>query len=96
MQSFAALGVSAPVVQALAARGITQPFPIQARVTEDVLAGRDVLASSPTGSGKTLAFAVPIVQRTARSDASPSALVLVPRGDGELDVGAPARYLPLA
>jgi superfamily II DNA/RNA helicase len=77
-QSFAALGVSAPVVQALAARGITQPFAIQAHVTADVLAGRDVLASSPTGSGKTLAFAVPIVDRIAATDRRPAALILAP------------------
>ncbi len=77
-QTFAALGVSAPVVQALAARGITTPFAIQARVTEDVLAGRDVLASAPTGSGKTLAFAVPIVDRIEATDRRPSALILAP------------------
>jgi superfamily II DNA/RNA helicase len=77
-KSFAALGVSAPVVQALAARGITKPFAIQERVTADVLAGRDVLASSPTGSGKTLAFAVPIADRIEATDRRPSALVLAP------------------
>ena len=77
-QSFAALGVSAPVAQALAARGITIPFPIQARVTADVLAGHDVLASSPTGSGKTLAFAVPIVDRIEATDRRPAALILAP------------------
>ena len=77
-QSFAALGVSAPVVQALAARGITTPFAIQERVTSDVLAGHDVLASSPTGSGKTLAFAVPIVDRIEATDRRPAALILAP------------------
>ncbi|HEX8121041.1 MAG TPA: DEAD/DEAH box helicase [Solirubrobacteraceae bacterium] len=77
-QSFAALGVSAPVVKALAARGITEPFAIQERVVADVLAGHDVLASSPTGSGKTLAFAVPIVDRIEATDRRPAALVLAP------------------
>ena len=77
-QSFAALGVSAPVVQALAARGITKPFAIQERVTADVLAGHDVLASSPTGSGKTLAFAVPIADRIEATDRRPAALILAP------------------
>jgi superfamily II DNA/RNA helicase len=77
-QSFAALGVSAPVVKALAARGITTPFAIQERVVADVLAGHDVLASSPTGSGKTLAFAVPIVDRIEATDRRPSALILAP------------------
>jgi superfamily II DNA/RNA helicase len=77
-QSFAGLGVSKPVAGALADRGITQPFPIQQLVIADVLAGHDVLASSPTGSGKTLAFAVPMVDRIAADKARPSALVLAP------------------
>jgi superfamily II DNA/RNA helicase len=77
-QSFRELGVSAPVVQALAARSIHKPFPIQALALPDALAGLDVLAKSPTGSGKTLAFALPIAERIATSDPRPSALVLVP------------------
>ena len=77
-QSFHELGVSAHIAQQLAARDIHIPFPIQARVLPDALAGRDILAKSPTGSGKTLAFALPIVQRLERGGACPSALVLVP------------------
>src|SRR5919109_1280646 len=76
--SFRELGVSRPVVDALAARSIRTPFRIQELVLPDALAGLDVLAKSPTGSGKTLAFAVPIVERTTRNDPRPSALVLVP------------------
>jgi ATP-dependent Lhr-like helicase len=53
--SFAALGVSPEVEQALAVRGITEPFRIQTLVVPDALAGRDVLGQAPTGSGKTLA-----------------------------------------
>ena len=52
-QSFAALGVPEPLVAALAARGITTPFPIQADTLPDTLAGRDVLGRGKTGSGKT-------------------------------------------
>jgi ATP-dependent RNA helicase RhlE len=77
-KSFRELGVSSPVVDALAARSIHRPFRIQELVLPDALAGLDVLARSPTGSGKTLAFAVPIVERTTPRDACPSALVLVP------------------
>jgi len=77
-QSFSALGVSVQLEQALAERGIEQPFPIQELVLPDALAGRDVLAKSPTGSGKTLAFALPIVARVSRSRSQPAALVLVP------------------
>ena len=75
--SFRELGVSAPVVDVLAARSIHAPFRIQTLVLPDALAGLDVLARSPTGSGKTLAFALPIVERTD-AGGRPSALVLVP------------------
>ncbi|MFP5376577.1 MAG: hypothetical protein ACLGIO_07340 [Acidimicrobiia bacterium] len=40
--TFAALGVSDDLVAALAAQGITEPFPIQALTLPDALAGRDV------------------------------------------------------
>jgi ATP-dependent RNA helicase RhlE len=76
--SFAALGVSLPIVRALSRRGIEYPFPIQSLVLPDALSGRDVLAMSRTGSGKTLAFAIPVVQRGSVSKAKPTALVLVP------------------
>jgi superfamily II DNA/RNA helicase len=70
--------VSQPVVAALAARSIHEPFSIQALVLPDALAGLDVLAKSPTGSGKTLAFALPIAERVELRDGKPSVLVLVP------------------
>jgi len=77
-QSFADLGVSAPVVKALAKRGITEPFQIQTLVVPDALTGDDVLAKSPTGSGKTLAFGLPLVERTLPKHGPASALILVP------------------
>jgi len=77
-QSFAELGVSRPVVAALAERGISEPFAIQQLVVRDVLDGRDVLAKSPTGSGKTLAFAIPIIERIEGANRGPAALVLAP------------------
>jgi len=77
-QSFRELGVSPRVVDALVAGSIHHPFPIQARILPDALAGLDVLAKSPTGSGKTLAFGIPIVERTSKGDRRPSTLVLVP------------------
>ena len=48
-KSFADLGVSRPVVGALAERGIHEPFAVQTLVIKDVLDGHDVLAQSPTG-----------------------------------------------
>ena len=67
-QTFSALGVSAEVEQALAARGIARavPYPVARRPGR--ARGRDVLGKSPTGSGKTLAFALPIVERVTAGD----------------------------
>jgi superfamily II DNA/RNA helicase len=77
-QSFADLGVSDAVAGALSRRGIDRPFPVQRAVLADVLAGHDVLVSSPTGSGKTLAFGIPILERVDAGQRGPSALVLAP------------------
>src|SRR5438105_9653250 len=93
-QSFRELGVSAPVVAALAARQIHKPFSIQELALPDALRGLDVLVRSPTGSGKTLAFVLPIVERTDPADAQPSALVLVPTR--ELAAQVTAEFQPLA
>src|SRR3954454_19465575 len=77
--TFAGLGVSAPLVDALAAQGITEPFPIQALTIADALAGRDVLGKAKTGSGKTLAFGVPLLDTIGRAGpCRPHGLVPVP------------------
>ncbi|MCB0950846.1 MAG: DEAD/DEAH box helicase, partial [Mycobacterium sp.] len=80
-QSFADLGVPAPLVRVLAERGITEPFPIQSATLPDALAGRDVLGRGKTGSGKTLAFSLPLVAKLAGRRGRPSrpaGLVLAP------------------
>lgn len=79
--SFAAAGVPAPLVAALAAAGITAPFPIQAATLPDALAGRDILGRGQTGSGKTLGFCIPLAAGLAdgyTSACRPRGLVLVP------------------
>jgi ATP-dependent RNA helicase RhlE len=76
--SFADLGISQPVVRALARRGITKPFPVQQLVVRDALAGHDLLVQSPTGSGKTLAFGIPLVENLQPSAGHTAALVLAP------------------
>jgi ATP-dependent RNA helicase RhlE len=77
-EDFAALGVSAGVIEVLAKAGIDAPFNIQTLALPDALAGLDILGKAPTGSGKTLAFSLPIVERTEPGDRRPAALVLVP------------------
>jgi ATP-dependent RNA helicase RhlE len=100
--TFSTLGVSEPIVEALRARGIERPFPIQTMVIGDAAAGSDILAKSPTGSGKTLAFAIPIVERLSRDDLAPAALVLVPTRElaqqvtEQFESLAPARGMTVA
>jgi superfamily II DNA/RNA helicase len=97
--SFAELGTSGSVVDALAARSIEQPFPIQEMVIRDALAGHDLLVQSPTGSGKTLAFGIPLVDLISSRKGGPQGLVLAPTRElagqivDELDSLARARGL---
>ncbi|WP_031084139.1 DEAD/DEAH box helicase, partial [Streptomyces sp. NRRL WC-3549] len=81
VRAFADLGLPAPLLAALGAEGVTEPFPIQAATLPNALAGRDVLGRGRTGSGKTLAFGLALLARTAGRRAEgrrPLALVLVP------------------
>ncbi|EUA86891.1 DEAD/DEAH box helicase family protein [Mycobacterium ulcerans str. Harvey] len=69
------------LIEVLAARGISHPFPIQIETLPDTLGGRDVLGRGKTGSGRTLAFSLPMVSRLAgrpRRPARPTGLVLAP------------------
>jgi ATP-dependent RNA helicase RhlE len=77
-ESFADLGVSRPILGALAKRGINEPFAVQKLCIADVLDGRDVLVQSPTGSGKTLAFGIPMVERIQAEARRPAGLILAP------------------
>ena len=79
--TFAAAGVPASLVEALARTGIVTPFPIQAATLPDALAGHDILGQGQTGSGKTLGFSIPLAARLAggfTSACRPRGLVLVP------------------
>jgi superfamily II DNA/RNA helicase len=102
LKSFADLGISNPVVGALAARDITRPFPVQQLVVSDALAGHDLLVQSPTGSGKTLAFGIPMVDSIKPGSGDLAALVLAPTRElasqivDELDSIARARNLRIA
>jgi superfamily II DNA/RNA helicase len=93
-QSFADLGVSRAVTDALTKAGIDSPFAIQRDVIGDVLQGRDVLVKSPTGSGKTLAFGIPLVDRTRAEGPRPAVLILAPTR--ELVTQIVAQLTPIA
>jgi ATP-dependent RNA helicase RhlE len=59
------LGLSKPLLDALAAKDYTQATPIQSKAIPTVLTGRDLLGIAQTGTGKTAAFMLPSLQRLA-------------------------------
>ena len=64
--SFTTLGLSAPILSALAEKGYETPSPIQAQAIPAVLEGKDVMAAAQTGTGKTAGFTLPILERLSR------------------------------
>jgi len=78
---FADLGLSEPVLKAVAEAGYTTPTPIQAQAIPIVLMGRDVLGTAQTGTGKTAGFTLPLIDILAGGRARarmPRALILEP------------------
>ncbi len=75
---FRELGLSPPLLEALAAVGYETPSPIQAQTIPLLLSGSDLLGQAQTGTGKTAAFALPVLARIDLRRASLQALVLVP------------------
>ena len=75
--TFSSLGLSEPIVRAVAELGYTEPTPIQREAIPVVLSGRDLLAAAQTGTGKTAGFVLPILERlmsaSARSAPQPAA-----------------------
>jgi ATP-dependent RNA helicase RhlE len=68
MTTFADLGLSQPVLQALDMKGYNTPTPIQAQAIPAVLKGRDLLGIAQTGTGKTAAFMLPSIDRLREAD----------------------------
>jgi ATP-dependent RNA helicase DDX41 len=61
IKSFKDMRFPDPVLEALRAKGIRKPTPIQIQGIPAVLAGRDLIGIAFTGSGKTLVFTLPMV-----------------------------------
>ena len=61
--SFTSLGLSEPLLRAVAEQGYETPSPIQAQAIPAVLTGRDIMAAAQTGTGKTAGFTLPLLQR---------------------------------
>ncbi|WOF24453.1 DEAD/DEAH box helicase [Microbacterium betulae] len=79
MTSFAELGIDQDIVDALAAKGIVDTFPIQEQTIPLSLPGQDVIGQAKTGTGKTFGFGIPVVQRIgANPEPGVKALIVVP------------------
>jgi ATP-dependent RNA helicase RhlE len=63
--SFDSLGLSAPILEAVAKQGYDQPSPVQAQAIPAILQGRDVMAAAQTGTGKTAGFTLPLLEMLA-------------------------------
>jgi superfamily II DNA/RNA helicase len=107
LPDFADLGVQPAIVEALAAVGITHPFPIQAMTLPVALSGHDIIGQAKTGTGKTLGFGIPVLQQVSgpgekgwddlQVPGKPQALVVVPTRElavqvaGDIDAAAKLR-----
>ena len=79
--TFAELGLSPKVLEAVTSSGYTTPTPIQAQAIPQVLARKDVLGIAQTGTGKTAAFTLPMLTLLEQGRARarmPRTLILEP------------------
>ncbi|HXD23743.1 MAG TPA: DEAD/DEAH box helicase [Gemmatimonadaceae bacterium] len=76
--TFADLGLTAPMLKALADAGYKSPTPIQAQAVPLALKGRDLIGLAMTGTGKTAAFVIPIIERLLGGPRRTRALILTP------------------
>jgi ATP-dependent RNA helicase DeaD len=78
MATFAELGLSTPLLEALDHLGYESPTPIQEQAIPELLAGHDVIGQAQTGTGKTAAFGLPLLQYVETDLEEVQALVLTP------------------
>ncbi len=90
--TFRTLGALPALAEALEAKGITTPFPIQELTIPVALTGTDLIGQAKTGTGKTLAFGIPLLQRTVAPD-EPGYLDVVEAGKPQALVICPTREL---
>jgi ATP-dependent RNA helicase RhlE len=89
--SFADLGLSAPILEAVAEKGYDTPSPIQLQAIPAVIEGKDVMAAAQTGTGKTAGFTLPILELLSKGELAQAnqarALILTPTRELAAQVG---------
>jgi ATP-dependent RNA helicase DeaD len=78
MSTFAELGLSKPLLEALVHLGYEAPTPIQEQAIPALLEGKDVIGQAQTGTGKTAAFGLPMLEFVDPEEAAVQGLVLTP------------------
>ena len=99
MNTFEALGVSEPLLKAVADMGFEQPMPVQEKVIPHLLnSDTDIVALAQTGTGKTAAFGLPVLQRIDIHNHTTQALILSPTRELCLQIAGDladfSKYLP--
>ena len=64
--SFADLGLSTPILEAIKQQNYDTPSAIQIESIPSIIKGRDVMAAAQTGTGKTAAFTLPLLERLSK------------------------------
>jgi len=86
---FADLGLSEPILKAVAEKGYRSPTPVQEQAIPVILRGQDVLGCAQTGTGKTAGFILPMLDILANARARarmPRGLILEPTRELALQV----------
>ncbi|TWX65766.1 DEAD/DEAH box helicase [Colwellia sp. C1TZA3] len=65
---FSQLGLSNPIVNAIADLNYRQPTDIQKQAIPVILSGKDVIAAAQTGTGKTASFVLPLLEKLSAAD----------------------------
>jgi ATP-dependent RNA helicase DeaD len=89
---FSGLGLSDPLVKAVAALGYEEATPIQREAIPILLAGRDIIGQAGTGTGKTAAFALPLLHHLIET---PPRAAAKPVGAGSKAAGAGSKTAPV-
>ena len=76
--TFAELGLSKEILQALEQKGYGYPTRIQAEAIPPFMQWKDVIAKAPTGTGKTFAFGIPMLEHIDAGSEDLQGLVLAP------------------
>ena len=91
--TFADLGLSAEVLQALEQKGYGYPTKIQAEAIPPFMEWKDVIAKAPTGTGKTFAFGIPMIEHIDADSEDLQGLILAPTRELAIQIGDELRGL---